>query len=138
MTQTAKKIYNGYLLFCANVVQYVWYVEIKEQIRSKEGVLMNDYKNDINIEYLYRAIMLAQTPEECRNFMEDLCTISELQEMARRLQAARMLKKNYVYSEIAEQTGLSTATISRVNRCLKYGSDGYLRILERLEKAERH
>ena len=98
---------------------------------------MNDYKNDVNVEYLYRAIMMAHTPEECRNFMEDLCTISELQEMARRLQAARMLKKNYVYSEIAEQTGLSTATISRVNRCLKYGSDGYLRILERLERAER-
>ena len=96
---------------------------------------MDNYKNDINVEYLYRAIMMAQTPEECRNFMEDLCTISELQEMARRLQAARMLKKNYVYSEIAEQTGLSTATISRVNRCLKYGQDGgYHTVLERLEK----
>ena len=93
-------------------------------------------KNEINTEFLFRSILMASNIEEIKNFMEDLCTISELQEMARRLQAARMLKKNYVYSEVAEQTGLSTATISRVNRCLRYGSDGYLRILERMEKAE--
>ncbi len=93
-------------------------------------------KNEINTEFLFRSILMASNIEEIKNFMEDLCTISELQEMARRLQAARMLKKNYVYSEVAEQTGLSTATISRVNRCLRYGSDGYLRILDRMEKAE--
>ena len=137
MTQNAKKFTTGIYFF----VQ-LWYNRgVTPNVLGKkppeEVVLMNDYKNDINVEYLYRALMMAQNIEECRNFMEDLCTISELQEMARRLQAARMLKKNYVYSEIAEQTGLSTATISRVNRCLKYGSDGYLRILERLEKAER-
>lgn len=93
-------------------------------------------KNEVNTEFLFRSILMASNIEEIKNFMEDLCTISELQEMARRLQAARMLKKNYVYSEVAEQTGLSTATISRVNRCLRYGSDGYLRILDRMEKAE--
>ena len=63
--------------------------------------------------------------------------MSELQEMSRRMHAARMLKNNYIYSEIAEQTGLSTATISRVNRCLKYGSDGYLTVLDRLERLDR-
>lgn len=93
--------------------------------------------SDSNMKYLIQGILMLQTPEECLNFFEDLCTASELQEMARRLQAARMLKNNYIYSEIAEQTGLSTATISRVNRCLKYGNDGYRIILERLEKTER-
>ena len=57
--------------------------------------------------------------------------------MSRRLQAAKMLSDNCIYSEIAAQTGLSTATISRVNRCLKYGSDGYLTVLERLDQTER-
>lgn len=92
--------------------------------------------SDNNLKYLIRGIMMLQSQEECLSFFEDLCTVSELQEMARRLQAAKMLKSNYIYSEIAEQTGLSTATISRVNRCLKYGKDGYLTVLERLEKAE--
>ena len=98
---------------------------------------MNKPERDPKLDFLFNAILTMQDIDECYEFFEDLCTVSELQEMARRLQAARMLKKNYVYSEIAEQTGLSTATISRVNRCLKYGDDGYLRILDRLEKAER-
>ena len=98
---------------------------------------MPNRKPDENTEYLIRGILTLQTPEECLSFFEDLCTISELTEMSRRLQAARMLSDNCVYSEIAAKTGLSTATISRVNRCLKYGSDGYLTVLERLDQAER-
>lgn len=89
------------------------------------------------MEYLFRGILMLQNETECKAFFEDLCTASELQEMSRRLLAARMLKNNYIYSEIAEKTGLSTATISRVNRCLKYGDEGYLTVLERLDKAER-
>ena len=87
---------------------------------------------DENLEYLIRGILTLQTPEECLRFFQDLCTTSELQEMSRRMQAARMLNSNYIYTEIAGQTGLSTATISRVNRCLKYGSDGYLTVLNRM------
>lgn len=98
---------------------------------------MRNRKPDKNIEYLIRGILTLQTPEECFSFFEDLCTISELTEMSRRLQAAKMLSDNCIYSEIAAQTGLSTATISRVNRCLKYGSDGYLTVLERLDQTER-
>lgn len=98
---------------------------------------MANRKPDKNIEYLIRGVLTLQTPEECLSFFEDICTISELTEMSRRLQAAKMLSDNCVYSEIAAQTGLSTATISRVNRCLKYGSDGYLTVLERLDQAER-
>ena len=98
---------------------------------------MRNRKPDKNVEYLIRGILTLQTPEECFSFFEDLCTISELTEMSRRLQAAKMLSDNCIYSEIAAQTGLSTATISRVNLCLKYGSDGYLTVLERLDQTER-
>ena len=94
--------------------------------------------NDPALEHLIRAFLTLQTPEECLHFLEDLCTESELAEMSRRLRAARMLKNNYIYSEIAEQTGLSTATISRVNRCLKYGNDGYITVLDRLDRMKKY
>lgn len=94
---------------------------------------MGKRKTDRNIEYLIRGILTLQTPQECLSFFEDLCTISELTEMSRRLQAAKMLSDNRVYADIAAETGLSTATISRVNRCLKYGSDGYATVLSRLD-----
>lgn len=81
---------------------------------------------------------MLQNSDECREFLYDLCTESELQEMSRRLQAAKMLKNGHIYADIAEQTGLSTATISRVNRCLKYGvGGGYITVLDRLEKEGR-
>ena len=85
---------------------------------------------------LSRAILELRTPEECYEFFSDLCTVAELQEMSKRLLAAKMLRENYIYTEIAEKTGLSTATISRVNRCLKYGSDGYMTVLDRLERSK--
>ena len=93
--------------------------------------------SDPSLDYLIRGILTLRSEEECRNFLIDLCTESELQEMSRRLQAAKMLKNNNIYVDIAEQTGLSTATISRVNRCLKYGNDGYLVVLDRLSKEGR-
>lgn len=96
---------------------------------------MKTTKPDENLEILIRGILTLQTPEECLRFFEDLCTSSELQEMSRRFQAARMLRDNYIYSEIAEKTGLSTATISRVNRCVKYGGDGYSTVLDRVAQA---
>lgn len=88
---------------------------------------------DERIHFLFKAILSLRSEEECYNFFEDLCTVAELQEMSKRLQAAKMLNDNFIYTEIAERTGLSTATISRVNRCLKYGNDGYITALERLE-----
>ena len=66
-------------------------------------------------EYLVHAFLMLQTPDECRSFLHDLCTESELQEMSRRLQAAIMLKAGYIYTDIADKTGLSTATISLVD-----------------------
>ncbi|MBO5295643.1 MAG: helix-turn-helix domain-containing protein [Clostridia bacterium] len=99
---------------------------------------MADRQADPLLEYLVRGILLLQTPDECRSFLYDLCTESELQEMSRRLQAAKMLRNGRIYADIAEETGLSTATISRVNRCLKYApGGGYITVLERLEKEAR-
>ena len=97
---------------------------------------MRNRKPDKNVEYLIRGILTLQTPEECFSFFEDLCTISELTEMSRRLQAAKMLSDNCIYSEIAAQTGLSTATISRVNRSLNYGTDTYRLVFSRLQQDE--
>ncbi|MBO5218005.1 MAG: helix-turn-helix domain-containing protein [Clostridia bacterium] len=90
--------------------------------------------HDEKIDYLFKGILTLENVSECYSFFEDLCTVAELQEMSKRLLAAKMLKDNYIYTEIAERTGLSTATISRVNRCLKYGSDGYITVLERLDR----
>jgi TrpR-related protein YerC/YecD len=94
---------------------------------------MDNRTTNSNIEFLMRAILTLQTPHECLRFFEDLCTPSELEEMAKRLQAAKMLKDNLPYSRISEETGLSTATVSRVNRCLKFDNEGYITALSRLE-----
>lgn len=90
-----------------------------------------------NLELLFQGILTLSTMEECREFFGDLCTVTELNEMARRLNAAKMLAENHVYNTVAEQTGLSTATISRVNQCLKYGNGGYRTVLENLERIAR-
>lgn len=98
---------------------------------------MNDKMKDEKTDLLFRSILSLETPEECYDFFEDLCTVPEIQEMSRRLYAAKLLRENCIYTEIAEKTGLSTATISRVNRCLKYGADGYARVLSRLEEEDK-
>ena len=95
---------------------------------------MSDKMRDEQTDNLFRAVLSLNNIDECYAFFEDLCTVSELREMAKRLTAARMLNNNYISSDISEKTGLSTATISRVNRCLKYGNDGYAEILRRLDR----
>ena len=85
---------------------------------------------------LFRAILTLKNPEECYRFFEDICTINEIKSIAQRLQVAKMLRDGATFSAIAEDTGASTATISRVNRCLKYGADGYKIVLDRLKGAE--
>ena len=98
---------------------------------------MSSKFKDEKVDYLFKAILTLESVEDCYAFFEDLCTISEIQEMSRRIHAAKLLRTNHVYSDIAAQTGLSTATISRVNRCLKYGSDGYLKALDAVEQREK-
>lgn len=85
---------------------------------------------------LFKSILKLETIEECYRFFEDICTIKEIQSISQRLEVAKLLKEGRTYSEIEKATGASTATISRVNRCLHYGADGYKLILQRLEEAE--
>lgn len=92
--------------------------------------------NEENMEFLFKCIAAIDNTEDAKCFLEDLCSMSELEEMSRRIKAARMLRDGYVYSEIASSTGLSTATISRVNRCIKYGNDGYSKALDAVKKME--
>ena len=82
---------------------------------------------------LFKAILLLENEEECYQFFEDICTVNELKALAQRLQVARMLEAGESYDNIVETTGASTATISRVKRCLVYGADGYKTILARLK-----
>jgi TrpR-related protein YerC/YecD len=83
---------------------------------------------------LMKAIMLIDNEEDAYRFFEDLCTIPEIKSISQRLEVAELLWKKETYQKIAEQTGASSATISRVNRALTYGADGYSRVLERMEK----
>ncbi|MGI6686496.1 MAG: YerC/YecD family TrpR-related protein [Bacillota bacterium] len=85
------------------------------------------------IDDLFEALMLLKNKEEYYRFFEDLATIGEIKSLAQRLEVAKMLDKNETYIKIAEVTGASTATISRVKRCLNYGADGYRLVLNRLQ-----
>ena len=87
-------------------------------------------------ELLVRAVLTLETPEECRAFLEDLMTGKEIQDCSQRILVARMLQEKQVYNAISAATGASTATISRVNRSLNYGADGYDIIFERLDKED--
>ena len=86
---------------------------------------------------LFKAIRLLENEEECYQFFEDICTIGEIKALAQRLEVARMLKEGRIYDDIVAKTGASTATISRVKRCLHYGADGYAIILDRLDQSKR-
>lgn len=83
---------------------------------------------------LFKAILALKDPEECRAFFQDLCTVAELRAMAQRLEVAQLLDQGLIYNDILQRTGASSATISRVNRALQYGADGYKTILPRLNK----
>ena len=93
---------------------------------------MIDKIRDAQTDELFKAILSLNDIEECYKFFDDLCTVKELQAISQRLAVARMLSQKQVYSDIVEKTGASTATISRVNRSLIYGNDGYKMIFERL------
>ena len=85
---------------------------------------------------LYRAIVSLQDVDECRRFFQDLCTVSELKAMEQRMEVAMLLDQGLIYSYILERTGASSATISRVNRCLHYGADGYQAVIPRLKERQ--
>lgn len=101
------------------------------------GIIINSKIKDENLDFLFEAILSLKSVDECYAFFDDLCTITEIKALSQRLHVARMLRAHHVYSDIVTETGASTATISRVNRALNYGSEGYGKILERLEKKEK-
>lgn len=84
------------------------------------------------VDHLFEAILTLQNKDECYQFFEDVCTVNELLSLAQRYEVAQMLRNKNTYLEIAEKTGASTATISRVNRSLNYGNDGYDMVFQRL------
>ena len=94
---------------------------------------MNSKIKDESVDFLFQAILSLKTVDECYNFFEDLCTVPEIKAMSQRLLVAHMLSTKRVYSDIVAETGASTATISRDNRSLNYGCDGYALVFGRLD-----
>lgn len=90
-----------------------------------------------DLDELFDAVLTLENREDCYRFFEDICTINELHAISQRLQVAKLLSEKKTYSEIEEQTKASTATISRINKCLVYGAEGYQRVLERLESQKK-
>lgn len=86
---------------------------------------------------LFKAILSLESLDECYKFFEDICTVKELIEIAQRLKAAKMLKNGENYSVVCKETGMSTATVSRVNKCLEYGTGGYDIVLARMTEDEK-
>jgi TrpR-related protein YerC/YecD len=97
----------------------------------------NPKLKDESVDLLFQAILHLETEEECYQFFEDICTISEIKAMAQRLQVAKMLTEGKTYQQIESSTGASTATISRIKRYLYYGAGGYSLILTRLKEKQK-
>ena len=107
--------------------------EITDSERRDEMAYESKLKRE-DIDELFDAVLTLKDKEDCYRFFEDICTINELHAIAQRLQVAKLLSEKKTYSEIEAITNASTATISRINKCLVYGADGYKRVLERLQE----
>lgn len=97
---------------------------------------MGNYKSKLaseDMDFLFEAILNLKDKEECYKFFDDICTINEIKALEQRLQVAKMLKQRRTYLDISSTTGASTATISRINRCLNYGSGGYDLVFDRID-----
>ena len=97
---------------------------------------MNKKLKSDAVDHLFDAILCLKDKDECYNFFEDLCTVNELLSLSQRFEVAKMLRDQKTYLDIAEKTGASTATISRVNRSLNYGNDGYDMVFSRMTEKE--
>ncbi len=95
--------------------------------------MMITEKEKKNLQQFYRAVLALEDEEECRKFFDDVATIKEALDLSARLEVARLLDEGVVFSEISKATGASSATISRVNKCLTYGEGGYKTVLDRLK-----
>jgi TrpR-related protein YerC/YecD len=97
-------------------------------------IILNSKLKDPSVDFLFEAVLALKNKDECYAFFEDLCTVPEIKAMSQRLLVAHMLSSKKVYSDIVAETGASTATISRVNRSLHYGCDGYQMVFQRLQE----
>ena len=107
----------------------------KVNIRKEESYMSKKIRTEA-VDHLFDAILTLQNKEECYTFFEDVCTVNELLSLSQRYEVARMLRAQKTYLDIAEKTGASTATISRVNRSLNYGNDGYDMVFARTKVKE--
>jgi TrpR-related protein YerC/YecD len=108
------------------------------KVRGREKMRDLDSKTKSSaVDMLFEGIMSLESLEDCYRFFEDLCTVNELKEMSERLQVAKFLWERKTYIDIQDKTGASTATISRINRYLNYGNDGYKIVIERLKEGEK-
>ena len=98
---------------------------------------MSKFYEKQSSDLLYRSLLELKSVEECRQFLQDLCTVSELKAMEQRMEVAMLLDQGLIYSEILERTGASSATISRVNRSLSYGTGAYEKIFARYKKQDK-
>lgn len=112
-----------------------WYNGEEFVEKSKGNIYIMSYESKFkrdDIDELFEAILTLETEEDCYRFFEDICTINEIHAIAQRLQVAKLLSEKRTYNEIEDATKASTATISRINKCLIYGADGYKTVLERM------
>ena len=96
----------------------------------------NSRKNE-TVDALFDAILSLESREECYAFFEDLCTVKEISDMAQRLEAAKLLLDGRTYDQIVKEVEISTATISRINRCIQYGTGGYQSVIEKISAQEK-
>ena len=127
------------------VLEYFWKVRVSGTSRYKtpkyetEGTKMAKASNKERSMALYESILELKSVEECCRFFDDLCTVGELRAMEQRFEVAVLLNRGMIYNDILERTGASSATISRVNRSLQYGADGYQAVLPRIkEQMDQH
>ncbi|MBR3789963.1 MAG: hypothetical protein IKK46_03115 [Clostridia bacterium] len=97
---------------------------------------MNKFHSE-SVDTLVKGLLKLETEEECYAFLEDVCTIKELQDMAQRFDVALKLSDGFNYNQVSKETGASSATISRVNKCLMYGNNGYKTVIDRIKNEEK-
>ena len=130
--QTAKHRFTSALRSSRISKQYIHHCLRRRRAAGME-IIMKERFNDQDAMELYEAILSLENPKECEAFLQDLCTINELISMTQRYQVAKMLDKEMTYSDIARETSASTTTISRVNRALNYGANGYRTVIDRMK-----
>jgi TrpR-related protein YerC/YecD len=135
-TEILQKNVESFVIHLKKVVNLCIIKVHRYPVVKQRGALMfvNDKMKEMHLEELFRVILSLKTEEEVAAFFEDICTIKEIKAMLQRLQVAQLLDRGEQYKQIVAKTGASSATISRVNRCLQYGSDGYRLVLDRMKQ----